>query len=292
MRTPTWESSAGALATLLNSGAPLNKADVYVITLANGTVLRWSGADVAITFGGNTYTLGPGITRSRVRFVVGVEVSTLEIQLLDILGTTISGKALLPFIAGRGFYGANLQLLKVFWGLSDTGPVGALNWFTGRVTDCDVDRYEARLSVKSGLELLDTMVPREVYQPGCLNTLFDSACRVNRQIFVYTSTAAGPTDARRITFAHSLVQAAGHFDRGTVTFTSGPNAGISRTVRQHSTFPFQITVLSPWPFAVAIGHAFQITPGCDKTINTCTNRFGNVINFRGHPFIPVPETVL
>lgn len=288
MRTPFWESSAGALAALLNSGAPLNKADAYIITLSNGTVLRWSGADVELTFGGNTYTLGPGITRSRVRFVVGVEVSTLDIKLLDILATTISGKALLPFIAGRGFYGANLRLLKVFWGIGDTGPVGALDWFTGRVTDCDLDRYEARLSVKSGLELLDTMVPREVYQPGCLNTLYDSACGATRTLF--TGAATGSTDARRITFSHNISQPNGWFDRGTLTFTSGPNSGVSRTVRTH--VGSDITVLSPWPFAVASGHSFSVTRGCDKTLGTCTSKFNNRANFRGHPFVPVPETVL
>jgi uncharacterized phage protein (TIGR02218 family) len=288
MRTPIWETSAGALAALLNSGAPLNKADVYIITLANGTVLRWSGADTQLTFGGNTYILGPGITRSRVRFVVGVEVSTLDLQLIDILGTTINGKALLPFIAARGFNGAQLRLIKVFWGVGDTGPVGALEWFTGSVRDSDIDRYEARLSVKSGTELLDTMVPREVYQPGCLNTLYDSACGLTRA--AVNGAATGATDTRRITFSHNLGQAAGWFDRGTLTFISGPNAGVARTVRTHTTG--QVTVLSPWPFAVASGHTFSVTPGCDKTLATCTSKFNNRINFRGHPFIPVPETVL
>jgi uncharacterized phage protein (TIGR02218 family) len=287
MRTPIWETSAGALAALLNSAAPINKADVYVITLSNGTVLRWSGSDIQLTFGGSTYVLGPGITRSRVRFVVGVEVSTLEIKLLDILGTQISGKPLIPFIASRGFYGAQVRLIKVFWGVGAAGPVGALDWFTGRVADADLDRYEARLSVKSGLELLDTMVPREVYQPGCLNTLYDSACGVPRTLFF--GAATGASDARRITFNHNIAQPAGTFDRGTVTFTSGPNAGVSRTVRTQAG---QITVLSPWPFAVASGHAFNVTRGCDKTLSTCTNKFNNRINFRGHPFIPVPETVL
>ena len=290
MRTPVWETSAGALAGLLNSGAPLTKADVYDITLPNGTVLRWSGADVAITFGGNTYTLGPGISRSAVRFVVGVEVSSLEIKLLDILGTTISGKALLPYIVGRGFYGARVRLLKVFWGVGDTGPVGALDWFSGRVAESDVDRYEARLSVKSDLELLSTMVPREVYQPGCLNTLFDGACGAVRASYTHTAAATGASDSRRITFAHNSGQPNGFFDRGTLTFTSGPNAGIARTVRNHTTTG--ITVLSPWPFAVASGHAFTVTVGCNKTLDECTSKFNNRLRFRGQPFIPVPETVL
>ncbi|WP_205684437.1 phage BR0599 family protein, partial [Acinetobacter baumannii] len=40
----------------------------------------------------------------------------------------------------------------------------------------------------------------------------------------------------------------------------------------------------------AIGEAIRVYPGCDKRLDTCTNRFNNRARFRGAPFVPVPET--
>lgn len=290
MRTATWEISAGALATLLNSKQPLNKADVYTFTLASGALYRLSGSDIALSFGGNTYGLGPGITRNKLRWVVGVEVSTLDITLTDNVGTQLGGQPLLAFIRNRGLYGARVQLDRVFWGVNDAGPVGTLNWFTGRVADMDVDRYQAKLQCKSDIELLDVNIPRDVYQPGCLNTLYDPICGVTRSSFTSVSTASSATDSRRITFSHTLPQAAGYFDLGVLTMASGANAGVSRTVKAHTSG--QLTVLQPWPAPVASGDTFSVTAGCDKTLATCGAKFANALRFRGMPFIPVAETVI
>lgn len=295
MRTALWETSTGALAALLNSGAPVRRADLYTLTLAGGAVYRWSGHDLQLSGGGNTWTLGPGLKRTRVRFTVGVEVDTLTVTLTDNVGTTINGTPLIPFIANDGLRGARLQLDRAFWGVADTAPVGALLWFPGRVSIWSVDRYQAQLTIKSDLELLDVMVPREVYQPPCLNTVYDAACGASKAAFTVTGTASAPAAAGSAVFSHGLAQAAGYFDLGGVTFTSGANAGITRTVRTHA--GGTITVTPPWPGAIAAGDAFAIYPGCDLTqggANGCP-KFHTAaevkVRFRGQPYIPLPDTV-
>ncbi|MGO1304812.1 MAG: phage BR0599 family protein, partial [Sphingomonas parapaucimobilis] len=30
----------------------------------------------------------------------------------------------------------------------------------------------------------------------------------------------------------------------------------------------------------------ELVEGCDKRLETCLSRFGNVVNFRGEPFLP------
>lgn len=297
MRAPLWETSAGALAALLNARGPLNKADLYTIALAGGSVLRWSGSDIALAGNGLTWALGPGVKRSRVRFTVGVEVDSITVTLTDNAGTTINGQPLIPFIRAGGLANARLQLERAFWGPGDTGPVGALLWFGGRVAEISrIDRHHAEISVRSSLELLDVMIPRDLYQAGCLNTLYDSACGVNRASYTVAGTAVGASDPTRITFDPSLAQAAGWFDLGVIAFTSGANAGISRTVKSYS--PAALTVLQPWPFPVAPGDAFSIYPGCDKSqtgANGCAKFYSaaNVaLRFRGHPYVPVAETVM
>jgi uncharacterized phage protein (TIGR02218 family) len=292
MRTALWETSTGALAALLNSGAPLTKADLFTLTLAAGTVYRWSGCDVALSGGGNTWTLGPGLKRTAVKFATGVQTNSMTVTVTDNVGTTISGNALIPFIQRGGLYGARMQVDKAFWGVADAGPVGALLWFEGRVADTVCDRYGAEITVNSDLELLDVMVPRNVYQAGCLNTLFDSACGLSQASNTVTGTAATALDATGTLFGTVMSQANHFFDLGVVTFTTGLNAGISRTVKAYYYGTLcGMTVVQPWPFAVAVGDAFAVYPGCDKTQPTCTSKFSNLVHFRGMPYIPVPETV-
>jgi hypothetical protein len=38
---------------------------------------------------------------------------------------------------------------------------------------------------------------------------------------------------------------------------------------------------------------FTAYPGCDKTQTTCaSNKFSNLVNFEGFPYVPAPETAI
>ena len=292
MRTAHWETSAGALAALLNSGAPLNKCDLYQITLASGQVLRWTSAGTAVTAAGQVWQLGPGIERSQCKWTVGSEVDSLTLSLYTDAArpVTLSGLPLLAFLCNGGFDGASLQLLRAFWGVNDSGPVGTLLWFAGRVSEIpEVDRSSARIIIKSELERLNIKVPRQVYQAQCLATVYDIECGVDRAVFTASGSATGASTNGRTQFPSNLGQASGYFDLGTLTFTSGPNVGVSRTVK--SQVGGALTLLSPLPAAVAAGHAFTIVPGCDGLQATCSGKFNNLLRFKGQPYIPQPETV-
>lgn len=293
MRTALWETSAGALAALLNSGAPLNKCDLYTITLANGTVLRWTSYEAPVRGNGLLWGLGPGIERSRCKWTVGVSVDTLTIGLTTDAARPcpVSGIPLLAYIRAGGFAGATVQLDRAFWGAGDTQPVGALIWFVGRVADIpEIDRYGCQLAIKSELNRLNVQVPRELFSAQCARTLYDSECSVSRSAFTTNGAATSASSVGRTQFNTNLGQAAGYFDLGTLTFTSGQNAGISRTVKTHAAGG-AITVLSPLPAAVGVGDSFSVVPGCDGLQATCTNKFNNLPHFKGQPYIPQAETV-
>ena len=290
MRSALWETSVGALVALLNSGKPVNMADLYTLTLANGTVFRWSGAAFGITGNGNTWVLGPGIQRGKIRWTTGVSVDDLNISLTDNIGTLINGVGLMAFIRANGLLGAYFQVDKAFWGVTDTAPVGALFAFAGTVAEVKGGRNQVDLTINSPLHLLDTMIPREIWQAGCLNTVYDSACTLLTTTFAATATATSTTDTQRSTFSHGLAQATGYFNQGYMVGLTGANAGVQRAVKLHTTAI--LTSPNPWPLPVAIGDTFTVVPGCDGTQSTCTNKFANVIHFRGQPYIPTANTVL
>lgn len=62
----------------------------------------------------------------------------------------------------------------------------------------------------------------------------------------------------------------------------GPGGGTSNRIVLHESFPFPVSV----------GEVFQITTGCNRLPGTCTQKFGNIINFRGEPNLPGTEKLL
>ena len=82
----------------------------------------------------------------------------------------------------------------------------------------------------------------------------------------------------------------GYFDFGVITFTSGNNVGLSMEVRSY--VPGQITLQLPMPYAVQVGDAYTMHAGCDKSVTTCHDRFSNVVNFRGEPYLPGLDKIM
>lgn len=291
MRTPVWEQSPGALAALLNGpgGQQLRRADLYTITLSGGAVLRYSAEDEAVTIDGDTWVLGPTFGRSRIRLSSGIEVSELSVTISDAAGTLVNGVPLIGHITAGGFDGARVELYRAY----SAGPgqpwIGLIARFGGRVGAIDGGRHEKKLEIRSDVELLDVKIPANVYQPGCLNTLYDTACGVSRSAHQVTGSATGGSDAQRLSFSHAAGLAVDQIAVGSVRFISGANAGISRTVRSNTTST--ITTLAAWPHPVVAGDAFVALPGCRKTIADCSGKFGALPRFRGQPYIPVAETV-
>jgi uncharacterized phage protein (TIGR02218 family) len=168
---------------------------------------------------------------------------------------------------------------------------GTVIMFVGRVAEVDASRSLSTFSVNSHLELLNQNMPRNLYQSGCVNTLFDASCGLNMAAFAVSGTASSGSTASVIN--STLTQASGYFSLGTVTFTSGLNNGMSRTVQAYTKgAPGPISLISPFPSAPSAGDTFNIYPGCDKAQSTCAAKFQNLINYRGFPFIPQPSTAV
>lgn len=278
------------LLALLNSNTALVFADLVSIVLSGGQVLRYSGADQPIGYNGNTYVLGPYIRRSRTRCTVGISVDTLDLDLTLPDEVLVNTTPIAKFISAGGLDGATVRLDRVFAASDIRTPVGGVTLFAGRVEDVQVYRGNAKVAVVSDLSLLDSKVPSNLFQPACGSTLFDTVCGVSRVGWQSTGTVTGtPAPTNRV-FDSGLAPAAGLYDLGTVTFTSGQNAGIARTVRACTTGG-TFTMIAPFPFAPAVGDTFTVLPGCDKTMATCSGRFNNLSQYRGQPFVPVPETV-
>lgn len=282
------KTASSDLISHLNTATEFLMADLLTFTQLNGTILRYTLSDHDISYGGNTFSAsGPRIDRGSWRLIRGVEVDDLTLTVYPAATDLVNGIAFLTAVATGAFDGATVKLERAFFTDWALAAVGAVVLFTGRVSDITLGRTTAEITVKSDLELLNTKLPRKLYQPGCGHTLYDAACGLVKASWVETGAViAGST--RSIVNGNLTTQAAGFYDLGTIRFTSGVNNGVSRTIKTYT--PGIITVSMPLPNIPGVGDAISIYPGCDKTQSTCTSKFNNLANFRGFPYVPVPET--
>jgi hypothetical protein len=121
------------------------------------------------------------------------------------------------------------------------------------------------------------------------STLFRSpnAGKTTFQLGVDTTAYPAYTSGGTVT---PLGGTSGYFDRGLITFTSGPNTGLSMEVKSYT--PGQMILVLPMPYVVAVGNTYSLIAGCDKTFPTCRDRFSNVVNFRGEPYLPGLDSIV
>ena len=280
---------AAGLLTHLQTGGPFVMADLYTITLVSGTVLRWADFDRDLTHP-NTYTYsatGPALKRGNTRIVIGLEVDTLDLSVYPRASDTVAGVGLLAAALGGAFDSARFVLDRAF--VDSSGAViGIVNMFTGRFSDITISRTEMQVRVNSDLEALSVNLPRNIYQAGCLHTLYDAGCGLTETSWqVGGSVSTGVTTS---VIPCNLTAASGWYNRGTLRFINGDLAGVARTIKSY--VPGQATLFLPLPAVPDVGDLFVAAPGCNKTQATCSAKFSNSASFRGCPFIPVPETAI
>jgi hypothetical protein len=87
------------------------------------------------------------------------------------------------------------------------------------------------------------------------------------------------------------VGASGYFDFGKFTMNSGPNTGFSREIKSY--VPGQFVLQLPFPYPVTPGENYTAVAGCGKSlIEDCKNKFNNVVNFRGFPYLPGTDRIV
>ena len=166
------------------------------------------------------------------------------------------------------------------------------NYFLGRFGDVEIGGTSINAPVNSMIELLAIQMPRNLYQPGCLHTLYDAACGVSRAS--YTSTfAAGSGGTLTAVPVPGTGQADDYYTYGVMAITSA-SRGI--TVRRQIAAWLINTVIPvfPLPWLPVIGDVVILTAGCDKTMLSCHDKFGHndYGPYEGFPYIPAPETTI
>jgi uncharacterized phage protein (TIGR02218 family) len=286
MKSTTTAVLAAINAARAAPDAPLAFAECFTFTLSTGAVLTWTNVDLPVSANGAMFSAtGPLVSGFKYKASVGLEVDKQQVTIAARPTDLISGSPVLNAIREGAFDGATVQRDRVFLSAIGGAVIGSVTLFHGRVSTVDnVGRTQAQITVASDLVILDYDMPRNLYSPTCVHTLYDSGCGVIRGTYSVNGVVGAGSTASLI---NSAVAAAGHV-QGSLVFTSGLNANVRATVKSVIAGA-SLSLMYPLPSPPATGDAFTVAFGCDHTRGTCQGKFNNLVNFRGFPFVPPPQ---
>lgn len=265
-------------------------ADCYTFKLRTGLILTYTNADAPVTLNGYVYAANSILVDGlKFKCATGLDVDQQQITISARTADTVGGVPFLQALRTGVFDGCEIQRERAFlnsWSPADTAnPIGSVILFKGRIGTIDsVGRTSAQITVNSDLILLDLQMPRNVYAAGCQHVLYDSGCGLVKSAFGFSGTVGAGSTNSVIKWSGAVAE---KFHQGTISFSSGVNAGVSANIK--SAVPgVSLTLSYPLTNAPGTGDSFTAYWGCDHTQATCTNKFNNVANFRGFPYIPPP----
>lgn len=262
-------------------------ADCYTFTLITGLILTYTNADVPVTLNSYVYAANSILVDGlKFKCAAGLEVDQQQITISARATDTVGGVVFLQALRNGVFDGCAIQRERAFlnsWSRTDTAnPIGSVILFKGRIGTIDsIGRTSAQVTVNSDLVLLDLQMPRNVYSPACQHVLYDSGCTLIKNAFGTAGTVGAGSTGSIINWSGTSA----NFLQGTITFSSGINAGVSANVKS-AIAGVSLSLSFPLLNAPSAGDGFTVYFGCDHTISTCTTKFNNLANFRGFPFIP------
>lgn len=191
-------------------------------------------------------------------------------------------------IASGLFDNAKCFLFAVTWNspIEDYEPIVAS--ILGKTTMMD-DRY--RIEEMALIDALNQSTGK-TYTASCPKTF-------GGQGFAECKKALGPltvTGTLTAITSPSLfrdsarAEVSDYFGVGTIQFTSGANVGLKPLEIKSHAADGTIETYEPFYYALAIGDAYTMIPGCRKRLSDCRDKWNNVVNFGGFSNVPTSSS--
>jgi uncharacterized phage protein (TIGR02218 family) len=237
----------------------------------DGAGLALTSHDRTIVRDSITYEPAPGLTPARVSRSGGMQSEDAEIM------AALNGKGLTEADLATGRWdGAQVALIAVDWQQSQSEAISLLDGTLGEISQED-GQFTAELT-GAAAALSRPICPYT--SPECRAELGDKACRVD---------LAGRTLRTRVTsFAGAQItvqiEPGERFMLGRLRYLTGANCGVMTRVTAVAGNIVRVRDLPR--SAVEFGCVVELVEGCDKRLETCSQRFGNAANFRAEPHLP------
>jgi uncharacterized phage protein (TIGR02218 family) len=240
----------------------------------DGVTIGFTSHDRDMEIEGVIYSASPGMEPSAISESLGLGSSGLEIS------GTISNAAIREDDLSAGLWDrANLSIFLFDWTQPGAGQRFLASGQLGEVSYSG-DRFQVDVE-GAAAKLKLPVVP--LTSPGCRAKFCDADCGLNYRRFLSEHRVAS-VNAEKITFSAALPTPINSFAYGELRWLDGKNAGLISSIFSSDANSVQISEL-PY-FEVVPATRVALLQGCDKTLATCSNRFANIVNFRGEPHLP------
>ncbi|MBV8061588.1 MAG: DUF2163 domain-containing protein [Alphaproteobacteria bacterium] len=252
------------------------------LTRRDGTVIGFTTCDKPLTVAGVTYQADGAITASAMTSSDKLATDNLEINGI------LSDAGLDDADIEAGLYDhARVDVYVCNWADLTQGVVQMRRGWLGQIVRSGV-QYVAELR---GLHDNLQRVIGDYYTAECRHDLGDSGCGV--VLATQTVTGSVTLVADNATFGDTTrTEGEGVFNYGKLIFTSGANQGLSMEVKGWTALTQTFVLWLPMPNPIQVGDTYSVYSGCDKRLSTCRDKFSNVVNFSGFPYLPGVGNIL
>lgn len=258
------------------------------LTLRDGLVFGLTTLDRNVDYDGVLYIAANGFDTSVIATDTGLSVDNAEATAL--LSVDVPGVSLEMALAGD-LDDAEWELRLVNWAdlsmghmVMDAGDIGEVNVVGESVYIPELLSYAMRLKQSIG----------HVWSRRCRATFGTPAntqtgCGVSAESMWRSGSVTAVGSEPKVVFAASGLVLDQEPVPGRLRWLTGPNRSTRLyQVEAYSAASHTVALLEPSPFVIEPGHQFEIRRDCNKSPSYCT-LYGNLINYKGEPYIPVGD---
>lgn len=259
--------------------------EFYEIVQSSAVTYRIASGVRDISYGGNTYKAAPA-----ARTEITVDLLSAEAQLTLALACT---HPLVERFFSQGSPPRQISV-RVFRMQLRSGEVEEI--WAGIVTSVAFDSKElvAKFAIPSRFhQAVKREIPGYVLDRDCPYILYDKRCRVNDGDFSATSTIAG-VNGRSVRVVAVPAFSVAPLGDNNVSFAVGGDITHVATGERQTIFTQSVVdangnttfdMQAPIPEMKA-GDTVVVRAGCRHSVISCQNKFANIANYGGMPFLP------
>lgn len=244
-------------------------AELYHIWRDDGEHWYYTSGDTTVTYDGHDY-LPATLKRASAKYDSQLEATTMEIT-LGYLEEPVT-----EFIANNPIEILWIDIRKLF---RDQSPFETVVIFLGQIKKVSFQGNAAKVICVGFEHFLKMPIPVFRYQLTCNHKLFDDGCGIDKAAYKITTNVTLSADKTKLT--SSVFES---YDDGYFIYGSVEHGAEYRMITDHVgdtiTIAYKMYKFDEYTDSV------DVYPGCDRQIETCRDKYDNVINFLGFPFIP------
>lgn len=270
------------MASLLIRGSH-RMATCWKIVRTDATIFRFTDHDRPITLGSETFSPTQSVAASARSFPEGTGTSDVQVS-----GIIESGSITHEDLVAGKFKDAIVYEFLLDWKYPDLGYFDSRTYY---ITDPTFSENAWQANITSIIGRLSRALGAN-HSRTCPYVLGDAFCQRDLTDLTQTGRTVAAVSSPYRVFTSNATGADKYFNQGRVTFTSGANTGVVRSISKHLSASGHLELWLETPYPIQVGDQFTVVAGCDHSANTCSEKFGNIINFGGEPFIPGSDRAL